>query len=788
MPEPKLKGKRWQKEFEKPITEEWRQKKLSAFDKKNKNPIFSIDTPPPYVNTPIHIGQATTYVLMDMFARFRRMTGWNVLFPLGLDRNGLPIEVAAEKKFKVRLADHPREKAVELCKSILKESSDASKEAFLRSGVSFNSWKQGDQPGDVYHTDSSEYRALTQDTFIDLWKKGLIYEDSRLNNYCPGCQTTLADAEIERKETETFLNFVKFTVKETGEKVIIATTRPELLCTSALVIFNPQDKRYQKLKGKTAIIPLFDREVKILPDTEADPEYGTGLMFMSASAGDQDAVRFLRKRGIKPLQAIGTDGRMQQIAGPLNGLKTKEARARVITLLKEDGLLKKQEKIMHSVPICERSKDEIEFVTMPEFYLKQVEFKPKMKEFAKKINFFSPRSRQILIDWIESVSMDWPISRRRYYATEIPLWYCTACDEPIVPPKGKYYRPWREKPPVKDCPKCKGKEFRGEERVFDTWFDSSISPLYILKYSREEAFFKKAFPCTLRPSGKEIIRNWGYYTILRCYQLTGKCVFRDHWVNFHIVDEKGKKMSKSKGNVINPQEVLDNHGAEPFRLWAASEGNLTNKDFRCSFDRIEGAAKTLTKLWNIARFISLFPKHIKPKILSPLDKWILHELAVLVVSTKKQYEDYDFHNPVVRIKNFLWETFASHYIELSKARAYAGDASALYTLHHCLEILLKLLAPVTPFITHRIYQDLHGKEIHRETFPEAEKIPRSPFTSSQLLELNSLVWKAKKDRGLSLKTDVKRLTVPQELKPVEDDLRKTHHILHLSYGKTKIEL
>jgi len=787
--EPKIKEKRWSKDLEKPIYESWKKKGAHRFEKESNKSIYSIDTPPPYVNTPIHMGQATTYVLMDMFARFRRMTGWNVLFPLGLDRNGLPIEMAAEKKFNLKLTNLERKKALDLCESILEGSSEASTETFLRSGISFNSWKMGNGVGEGYYTDSSDYRALTQATFIDLWNQGLIYEDKRLNNFCPGCQTTLADAEIERKETETNLSYVKFKVKETGKDVVIATTRPELLCTSALLIFNPGDKRYKHLKGKTAVTPIFKREVPIQEDREADPEFGSGLVFMSASAGDQDSVRFLRKRNIKPIQSVGKDGRMLEIAGPLKGLSTKEARNKMISLLKEKGFLEKTEKFLHSVPICERSKDEIEFITMPELYLRQVEFKPKIREFAKKIKFFSPRSRQILLDWIDSVTMDWPISRRRFYATEIPLWYCKGCGEAIVPPKGKYYRPWKEKPPIKECPKCKGKEFRGEERVFDTWFDSSVSPLYILQYSKNADFFKKAFPCSLRPSGKEIIRNWGYYTILRCYQLTKKCIFRDHWVNYHIVDEKGKKMSKSKGNVIDPKEVLDKYGAEPFRLWSAVEGNLTNKDFRCSFERIEGEGKTLTKLWNIARFISLFPEKPEPKKISPLDQWILGEINSLVGYTREKYEKYDLHDPMVRIKNFLWETFASHYLELVKSRAYSGDPSALYTLHHCLDTLLKLMAPVTPFITHRIYKDLRDKEIHSEAFPKPYPPKKPLFSTQKLLELNSAVWKAKKDKGLSLKTEVKSLQIPEIFKLIEKDIVKAHTAQRLIYGKSiKIEL
>ncbi len=791
--EPRLKEKRWSRESEEAVYSEWKDKEPYRFDAKSKKQVYSIDTPPPYLNTPIHIGHATTYALMDMFARYRRMKGFNVLFPLGLDKNGLPIEMAAEKKFGIKFNKMPREDFLGKCKQVLDEAGMKSLNSFLRLGIGFNSWKLGTGIGEVYETDSPDYRALTQETFIDLWNRKLIYEDERLNNYCPGCKTTIADSEVERVETGSSLNFVRFRVKETGKDVTIATTRPELLCTAALVIYNPSDKRFSNLKGKTAIVPIFNREVPIVDDEEADPEFGSGLVFMSASAGDQDAVRFLRKRNIKPVQSVGQDGLMLEIAGTLKGMPTKKARQEIISVLKEKGFLEKQVPFNHNVPTCERSGDEIEFIAMKEFYLKQVEFKDEMLKIASKLNFFAESSRQMLVDWINSVSMDWPISRRRYYATEIPLWYCKKCSAAIVPEKGKYYQPWKEQPPVKKC-KCGGAEFMGEERVLDTWFDSANSPLYVLKCRRDDAFFKRSFPCTLRPQGKDIVRTWLYYTLLKGYLLSEKSVFRDVWINHYIVDEHGKKMSKRKGNVIDPQKILDQFGAEPFRLWAAVEGSITASDFRCSPERIDGAGKTIIKLWNVAKFISMFPE---PKSGKPaeLDSWILSELNALVGACNDGYEKYDFHTPATLIRHFIWETFASHYLELVKNRAYNESGAfareeqeaAASTLYKCLYTLLKLLAPITPMITYKVYKELTGKDVHFEDFPKAEKATKTKIDAQELISLNSEIWKAKKDKGLSLKAEVAEATVPEQFKSIEKDFKQTHGIRKISYGG-KLEL
>lgn len=789
--EPKLSEKNWSKEMEPDIYQEWKRNKAYKFDEKKKS-VYSIDTPPPYVNTPIHIGHATTYVLMDMFARFRRMTGHNVLFPLGLDRNGLPIEMAAEKCFNISLKDTSREEFIKLCKQVLEEASLASIDSFLRLGISFNSWDVGSKLGDLYLTDSPEYRALTQATFIDMWKKGLIYEDKRVNNYCPGCRTTLADAEVDYKESETVFNDVIFTVKGTGEKLIISTTRPELICTCAMVIFHPDDERYKHLEGKIAVSPIYENEIPIAAHPYADPEKGSGLVMM-CSMGDQNDIRFFRDMKLKPVIAIDENGKMNNNAGPLEGLTVKEARTKIIEMLKEKQLITGQRKVMHRTPICERSKHPIEFIEQQELYLKQLPYRNEIKKLAKKINFYADESRQLLLDWISSVSIDWPISRRRYYATEVPLWYCKNCGSAMAPPKGNYYRPWIEKSPIKKC-RCGSTSFRGDERVLDTWFDSSISPLYIMKYPGK--FFHRHARCTLRPQGKEIVRNWLYYTLLRCYLLEKRSIFRDVWLHYHVVDDKGKKLSKSLGNVIDPHVILEKYGAEPFRFWCVVEGNLDKQDFRCSFERIEGAAKTLTKLWNIARFVSMMPTQQakSKKVTTETDRWIISEMNAIIKDAKERYSKYDFHNPAIKLRHFLWETFASHYLELVKSRAYnqggrfskEDQESALYTLNYCLENILKLLAPVVPMFTQKIYRDIYGRNIHNEKFP-TPKLTKSKISTQDIEELNSFVWKAKKDKGLSLKAEIKELMLPKKYSVISSDVAACHNVTKLRYGSA-IEL
>ena len=768
--QPKITEKSWNKELEKAVRDKWNSDKIYGFDINSKKEVFSIDTPPPYPSgRPWHIGAAAHYSQIDMIARTARMLGHEVFFPIGIDRNGLPVELYTEKKYHIRLQDVTREKFISLCMTALDDLEAYMIEIMKLMGMSSDF-------GNYYRTDSEQYRTLTQNSFIELWNKGMIYEDTRPNNFCVDCRTTIADAEIIYRDMPTQLVHVKWNVKEGGE-IIVATTRPELLCSCQVVMVNPGDQRYKNLIGKHAIIPLFKREVKIMAHPSVQMDFGSGIV-MACSYGDYDDVRIFRELGLAEIIAINTEGRMTDRAGNYAGMKIAEARKSIIEDLKNAGLIEKTESINHRTPTCERSKTPVEIIPMKEYYLKQLNFKEDMAKMAKKLKFHPEGHRQILMDWINSVTIDWPISRRRYYGTEIPIWYCKKCGKTYVPEPGRYYQPWKTQPGVK-C-SCGSSEFKGEERTFDTWMDSSISPLFISRYRQDDKFFKKTYPNAIRPQAKDIIRTWLYYTLLRCYQLTGKPAWEHAWIMGYGVDEKGEKMSKSKGNVIDPLPVLEKYGADSFRYWNAAESSL-GSDLRCSEERIMSGSKFLTKLWNVARFISSFPCNEKGAG-NELDKWILSELDKLVAECVKGYNDFNFFVPATKIRDFVWNIFAPYYIELSKARAYSGDSSAHYTLHQCMKIILKLLAPITPHISDYIWRELYSKKsIHTEKFPEQAGIT-SQINTEELISLNSVIWKEKKEKSLSLKAEVAELTMPEKFRPVERELAATHHIKKITYG------
>jgi valyl-tRNA synthetase len=435
---------------------------------------------------------------------------------------------------------------------------------------------------------------------------------------------------------------------------------------------------------------------------------------------------------------------------------------------------------------------------MKEFYLKQTGFKDDILKVSDQMKFFAPESKQILIDWINSIDIDWVISRRRYYGTEIPLWYCKRCGYIYVPNPGRYYQPWRENPPIDKCPKCSATEFQGEERTFDTWFDSATSEVYILGYLWNKDFFKRNFPCVLRPQGKEIVRNWLYFTILKSFLLFGKAPFKNVWIHMHVVDEEGKKMSKSAGNVVDPQEVIKRFGSEAFRIWSALEGNITKGDIRCSFERIKGTSKFLTKLWNIARFLSSFPQASEDYELTPLDRMMLAKLNELVKECRTGYEEMNAFQAATAIRTFTWNIFADHYLEAAKSRAYNKGSvfdsqlqrGAWFTLHKCLETILKLLAPICPFITEAIWVELYSKEsIHIQRFPEENPQWESDLVKllPDFIEFNNAIWQHKKSEGLALSQELPSHTsilAPIKFKPLKQDLEAMHKI-NLCFEKPK---
>ncbi|MHA2243741.1 MAG: valine--tRNA ligase [Candidatus Hodarchaeales archaeon] len=829
-----LKQKRWKASNEREIIKFWAKREVFKFKNDTSKPNYIIDTPPPYVSGRAHLGFAIHYAQIDMIARYYRMLGYNVIFPACVDRNGLPVEVKIEQKLGKSMHEMDREEFLQICKDELDKAEENIIQVMKWMGLSCNTFYGS--PEIYYQTDSPKYRFNTQKTFCMAWHGSLIHEDKRPNNWCIECGTTIADAEIEYRVDHSDLLQIKFKIEESDESIIIATTRPELIATCELVIFHPSDARYSHLEGKNAITPLFNKTVPIRTHRESDPEYGTGIMMICAY-GDKTDVKILREFGItNPKTMIDPDGRINKIADKYIGLTIKEAQQAISEDLRTQGLLNDSEVTSRRIPICWRSKTPIEIIAMDEYYLKQIEILPELRKLTDQMDFY-PRSSKIILDnWINAINMDWAISRRRFYGTSIPIWYCSECNSPNVPKEtelDRYYDAWKEKAPILTCSQCGNSldTAKGETRTFDTWFDSSISELTACNYgniffnSREKNFFNDNFPCSIRPQAKDIVRTWLYYTILRSYHLFKSPPFSQVWISGLVLDPYGGTMSKSKGNSVDPLLFLQpwnlpkntpetlkpeksswkiitekekngkfirnngipnlHYGADSVRLTSCLQGSH-GSDIRFSLSKLDGNAKFITKLWNIARFISTFPVEKTPNSLFPTDRWILTSLDALICRCIEGYAKLDFSIPAENIYNWIWNIFAPHYVELVKSRAYGQNKenhnavqSAHYCLHHVLKLILKLLAPITPFVTENIYQSLYqpSGSIHQELLPKPKKDQKKEDSrTSELTKLNSFIWKAKKDQGLSLKSPLTKIHIPRTLKDFIPDLKEMHNV------------
>ena len=568
MGKPKITDKRWSIDLEKRIQQEHygdTYSKRYSFDPNSDREIFVIDTPPPYPSGTWHIGAVAQYSMIDVIARSQRLLGKEVYFPWGVDRNGINIEFTVEKKTGKKMRTFERGKFIDICRDTIEEYTQAMRETACRVGLSCSFENE-------YLTDSSEFRAVTQSIFVDLFKQGNIVEDLRPNIYDPVEGTTIADAEVQRISRMTKLCDILWETED-GDQVIITTTRPELICACGIVLVHPDDERYSHLIGKEIKLPLpvngRSQKVIIQAHHSVKMEFGSGVL-MVCSFGDQNDVSVFRELGIEPFVAIDLNGQMTEISGPLSGLPVIEARKKAIEILEEGNKLSSIKDHEQEIPVSERGNNPVEIILLKEWYVKQTHILGRMDELVSEINFIPPRNKQFLDDWMQNISIDWPISRRRWYHTEVPIWYSEDGSKVVVPPSGTYVQPWRESPPTGSVVldrenretlgayeemKDQLGNLSGEEKVFDTWMDSSNSNLFVSGYGKDTQLFERAFPTSLRPQGKEIVRTWLYYTLLKSTLLLDKPGFNNVWIDGLGMDPWGRKMSKSLGNGIDANSV-----------------------------------------------------------------------------------------------------------------------------------------------------------------------------------------------------------------------------------------
>lgn len=765
----------------------WAERNTYKFTENNE-PIYSIDTPPPTVSGSLHIGHIFSYTQTDIIARYKRMSGFNVFYPFGFDDNGLPTERFVEKTKNIAAHSLSRSAFIDLCLTETFKVEKQFEALWQKIGLSVD-WSLS------YSTIDSNTRKISQASFIDLYKKDFIYRKDEPALYCTACRTTVAQAELDDAQKTVLFSDIKF--KCDNLDLVISTTRPELLPSCVAIFYNPQDIRYQHLNGKKAIVPIFQNEVPLLADDLVDINKGTGLV-MCCTFGDKTDILWFKKHHLKYKQSIGLDGKFNSQSGPLAGLSVKDARETILNLLKAKDALLGQKEITHSVNVHERCKKEIEYLILPQWFLKILPFKENLLKIADDINWYPAFMKSRYKNWVENINWDWCLSRQRFYGIPFPAWHCKDCNEiiladlkdlPIDPQEKTYNDP---------CPKCKSKNIVPDTDVMDTWNTSSLTP-YICKFLLTKNFdnlFEHAssesfnfIPMSMRPQAHDIIRTWAFYTIAKTWMHQNEIPWKEIVISGHVLSTEKEKISKSQGNSpLAPENLLSKYPADAIRYWTAS-GSL-GYDIAFSETQIGIGQKLLVKLWNAFRFVHQYTENYhlqdKPENLGFINEWILHSLNDSYSSYIKYFELNEFSLALDSIEKFFWNNFCDNYLEFIKDQLFNQDKynkkevdATLWTLHLVGFKILQLYSPFIPHATETLYESVYKKSIlqdsiHQTKFKQAAldyNFEKSNDLMQVVMNIITQIRKQKSENQLSLKTEFQVLDIfsnnQQLLKDIE---------------------
>jgi valyl-tRNA synthetase len=766
---------------------------LYYFVPSSDKPSYIIDTPPPYPTGDFHIGNALNWCYIDFIARYKRMRGYNVMFPQGWDCHGLPTEVKVEEKYGISKHQISRQEFRERCKQLTRANIAQMKSMMRKLGMSID-WST------EFVTMDDRYKRYTQLSFLKMYHDGLIYRAEHPVNLCPRCETAIAFAEVEYEDRGAYLNYIRF--KKVGaerepEYVEIATTRPELLASCVAVAVHPDDERYSDIGGKELVVPIFGHTVKVYEDEGVDRAFGTGVV-MICTFGDRQDVRWWTVHNLPLIASLDERGRMTEAARGYEGLSVTECKEKIIGDLEAQGLLMKREQIQQNVGVCWRCKTPIEIISTRQWFVrvKHAEIIQASEEIAWYPEHFSIR----LKNWVESMEWDWCISRQRIFSVPIPVWYCKRCGAVKVASEDELPVDPVMTSPKAPCDNCGSTEFEGEKDVLDTWMDSSLSALWVAKWDLNAGEPSGlGFPVELRPQGHDIIRTWAFYTILRSLVLTKSIPWHTILINGMVLGEDGYKMSKSRNNVISPDAVIQEHGADAFRQWAAI-GGAVGSDVQFRWKDIVAASKFMQKLWSILRFsmihLSDYTYEEGAVSLRVVDKWLLSKLNKLIRSVTDAMENYKFDEAMKDLRAFAWNVLADDYIELVKSRLYGrsgdeGKESARYALYLTIEALSKLLAPFIPFYAEEMYSHI-GREgsVHRAPWPELkpDMIDLEAEREGDLIaDIVRAVRRYKSEQGIPLNAPLGKLEIYTDELDTEDIENATAMKVELCKGVREIK-
>ena len=757
-------------EIERKWQQKWEEMGIFHFDWNDTTRVpFSIDTPPPYPSGELHMGNVLNWTYFDMVARYKRMRGFNVLFPQGWDCHGLGIEIQVEKANNIRKRDLPSDQFRSMCMELVEKYISMMKEGILKLGCSID-WTT------EYKTMDPDYWRRTQLSFILLHKKGYMYQGRHPVNWCPHDETAIADAEVDHIKREGTLHYIRYLLEGTSEHLLIATSRPEFIPACVAVEVNPSDERFSKYIGKKIVVPLVNRTVNIIGEESVDPAFGTGVVQI-CTYGDKEDVKTVLKHKLPVIRLLTDSGRISEEGGKYAGLYLNQARTAVVADLTAAGLLEKTEKIQQEVGVCDRCKTHVEILEQKQWFMKTMELTDEVVKATNEVVWYPDFMKNRLIDWAKSLDWDWVISRQRLFATPIPVWYCKSCGELILAePEWVPINPKLEAPRINACPKCGGKEFSGEQDVFDTWMDSSITCAVHAGWP-DRADWHRLFPASMHPSGTDIIRTWAYYLMVRHLALFGESAYKSVLINGMVLGQDGRKMSKSLKNYAAAPEALNKYGSDAIRQWAAG-GGATGSDIPYRVQDVEYGRRFLVKLWNASGFTSNLLAGYQPSKdvpdLQPLDQWMLSKAEGTVKKVTEAFEKCQFNIAVEEIRNFTWHVFCDAYVEAVKDRLYRPEvhgqekkAAAQYTLYEVLYRVLQMLSPVVPHLTEEIYQAMYADA---KGFRSLTESPWPKFNAAMvdglaekhgdlIVELIGEIRREKAEKHLPLNTPIKKLIV-----------------------------
>ncbi len=749
---------------EKEMQRFWKENEIYAFKENSDREVFSIDTPPPTVSGSLHVGHIFSYTQAEMVARYKRMQGYNVYYPFGFDDNGLPTERLVERDEGIIARNLPRSEFVKKCISTTEKYEKEFRDLWEKLGFSVD-WSL------QYETINPMVQKISQKSFIRLLSEGKAYMKESPVLWCTECQTSIAQAELDTIDKDTTFNYIPFLVGK--ERLIAATTRPELLPGCVCLFVNPEDERYTRFIGATAEVPLYDYSIPVLADSKVSLEKGTGVV-MCATFGDSTDVEWYENHKLPYRKVIEANGSIAESVPFIGGLKISAARKQIIELLSEKGLLIEAQNITHTVAVHERCGKEVEIIPSKQWYIDVLSKKDLYLKAADKINWYPASMKTRYTLWVENLKWDWCISRQRYFGVPIPVWYCKNCGEVIAASEDRLPVNPLETAPGIVCA-CGCAEFIPESSVFDTWATSSVTPQINAKWGEENDMSKRLLPMSMRTQAHEIIRTWAFYTIVKSLYHTGEIPWKDIMICGYVLAKKGEKISKSKNNSgLSPTELIDTHSADVIRYWAANS-RLGIDTFFAS-DELSIARRFITKLWNAAKFAAShledFDPHVTEIRLLPVDSWIIERCRQTTSEAARHLDHYEIGLARHELDDFFWKDLCDYYLEIVKERlyqpekhGYAERRSAQFALYYSFLNVLKLYAVYVPHITEYLYQQFFRQKdgcisIHKLCWEKTDIVDSELLTfGDKLKEVISQTRKYKTENSLSIKAEIEKVVI-----------------------------